>query len=69
MMPQHLVPDLYVSYGVWDLGEEWGSDIQSSYVCSDVFVGCGLGMIVQSLWLLSHLLPASCCQTLLSTCQ
>lgn len=58
MMLLHLVTDPYVSYGVWEAGEEWASDIQSAYVRFDILKVYSLGMIVKSLWL--HPLPASC---------
>ncbi len=69
MTLQHLVPDLYVSYGACEARGEWGPGIQSLYVCLDDLIGCCLEMIVQSVGLPSHPPPASCSQVLLSTWQ
>lgn len=69
MMLPHLVPDLYASYGVYEVGGEWGPGTQSSYVCLDDVIGYCLGMIVQLAGLPSHPLSASCSQTLLGAWQ
>lgn len=68
LLPQ-LVLDLYVSYGAYEVGGEWGLGIQSLYVRLDDVIGYCQGMIVQLVGLPSHPLPASCSQTPLSTWQ
>lgn len=69
MMLQHLVPDLYASYGAYEARGEQGLGIQSLYVYLDDLIGYYQEIIVQSAGLPSRPPPASCIQSLLSTWQ
>lgn len=64
MMPPQLLPDLYVSYDVCEVGEEWDQGIQSLCVCFGDLINYFLGMVFPFYPPL-----ASCSQPLLSALQ
>lgn len=65
----HLAPGLCVSYDACEGGGGQRLGIQSLYVRLGDWIGYSPGMIEQSAGFLTHLQPASCSQTLLSTWQ